>query len=133
MKKSLLALAATTCCAISTLAYASLGGSVSTVSADQLRLVANHQAVNQQATAGAAYTVSEMVLPSTTVVREYVAAGKVFAVTWSGPSAPNGARQLQCPACCLTKECYPTDCCRFAFFLLFFRGLPGAERPAPAG
>jgi hypothetical protein len=33
--------------------------------------------------------------------------------------------------CCLTKECYLTNCCRFAFFLLFFRGLPGAERPAP--
>lgn len=33
-------------------------------------------------------------------------------------------------SCCLTKECYPTECCRFAFFLLFFRGLPGAERPA---
>ncbi len=93
MKKSLLALAATTCCAISTLAYASLGGGVSTISADQIRLVANHQAVNQPATAGAAYTVSEMVLPSATVVREYVAAGKVFAVTWSGRSAPN-VRQL---------------------------------------
>ncbi|MDS0805436.1 DUF2844 domain-containing protein [Burkholderia cenocepacia] len=35
----------------------------------------------------------EMVLPSTTVVREYVTGGKVFAVTWSGPSAPN-VRQL---------------------------------------
>jgi hypothetical protein len=23
-------------------------------------------------------------------------------------------------------------CCRLAFFLLFFRGLPGAKRPAPA-
>jgi hypothetical protein len=35
-------------------------------------------------------------------------------------------------SCCLTKECYPTDCCRFTFLLLFFRGLPGAKRPAPA-
>lgn len=95
MKKSLLALAATTCCSISTLTYASLGGSVSTVSDDQIRLVANRQAVNQyqQASAGVGYTVNEMVLPSTTVVREYVAGGKVFAVTWSGPSAPN-VRQL---------------------------------------
>lgn len=44
-----------------------------------------------------------------------------------------GRRQLSWPACCLTKECYPTDCCRFAFLLLFFRGFPGAQRPAPAG
>ncbi|ASW03766.1 DUF2844 domain-containing protein [Paraburkholderia aromaticivorans] len=93
MKKKLLAMATTACCSISTLAYASLGGSIPTVSDDQVRLVANHQAVNQQATAGAGYTVSEMVLPSKTVVREYVAGGKVFAVTWSGPSAPN-VRQL---------------------------------------
>lgn len=93
MKKCLLALATTACCSISTLAYASLGGSVSTVSDDQIRLVANHQAVKFQATPSVGYTVNEMVLPSTTVVREYVTGGKVFAVTWSGPSAPN-VRQL---------------------------------------
>ncbi|WP_063625746.1 DUF2844 domain-containing protein [Burkholderia sp. AU4i] len=93
MKKRLLALTTTACCLISTLAYASLGGGAPSVSDDQVRLVANHQAVNHQATAGVGYTVSEMVLPSTTVVREYVAGGKVFAVTWSGPSAPN-VRQL---------------------------------------
>jgi hypothetical protein len=43
----------------------------------------------------------------------------------------DGRRQLSCPACCLKKECYPTDCCRFVFLLLFFRGLPDAERRAP--
>jgi len=45
--------------------------------------------------------------------------------------APLGGDNDYVRSCCLTKECYPTDCCRFAFFLLFFRGLPGAERPAP--
>ncbi|SAL48879.1 hypothetical protein AWB67_02218 [Caballeronia terrestris] len=34
-------------------------------------------------------------------------------------------------SCCLTKECYPTDCCRFVFLPPFFLGLPGAQRPAP--
>ncbi|CAB3767378.1 DUF2844 domain-containing protein [Paraburkholderia humisilvae] len=89
MRRNLLTLAATACCSISTLANASLGGSVSTVSDDQIRLVANHQTADKPATASVGYTVNEMVLPSTTVVREYVAGGKVFAVTWSGPSTPN--------------------------------------------
>lgn len=58
MKKCLLALATTACCSISKLAYASLGGSVSTVSDDQIRLVANHQAVKFQATPSVGYTVN---------------------------------------------------------------------------
>lgn len=40
-----------------------------------------------------------------------------------------GQRHPGRPACCLTKVCYPTGCCRLAFFLLFFSGLPGAKRP----
>jgi len=84
VKRSFLALLATACCLSSTFTYASLGGAASTVSDDQIKLIAN-----RQSTASQGYTVNEMVLPSTTVVREYIAGGKVFAVTWRGPSAPN--------------------------------------------
>jgi hypothetical protein len=56
------------------------------------------------------------------------------------PSAPrkSGKPELvrdnwEVRSCCLTKECYPKDCCRVGLLLLFFRGLPGAKRPAPAG
>lgn len=88
MKRSLLALAATVCCVVSHLTHAALGESVSTVSTDQIKMVAA-----RQEKAGSSYTVQEMTLPSTTVVREYVAGGKVFAVTWRGPVTPN-IRQL---------------------------------------
>ena len=33
----------------------------------------------------------------------------------SSADQQRGARQLQCPACCLKKECYSSDCCRFSF------------------
>ncbi|MBS0344737.1 MAG: DUF2844 domain-containing protein, partial [Proteobacteria bacterium] len=42
-------------------------------------------------TAGAAYTVHAMTMPSGTVVREFVssATGQVFAVSWQGPFMPD--------------------------------------------
>jgi hypothetical protein len=35
------------------------------------------------------YHVDEIQLPSGTVLREFTAAGRVFAVAWSGPAIPN--------------------------------------------
>lgn len=74
------------------LAYAALGGSpsdfggVPTTSAR--RLAAG--TANATAAADAVYTVSQNTLDSGTVVREYSdTAGKVFAVSWNGPTLPD--------------------------------------------
>lgn len=40
------------------------------------------------------YDVQQITLPSGTLVREYVAAGKVFAVSWRGPVIPDLRRVL---------------------------------------
>ncbi|RDJ98044.1 DUF2844 domain-containing protein [Paraburkholderia lacunae] len=73
-------------CALSSLAYATLGERVSDVGSDQIQMHATVHSVTSQA----AYTVHTMTLPSGTVVREYVAAnGIVFGVAWEGPTLPN--------------------------------------------
>ena len=46
-------------------------------------------------------------------------------------SGSRGRRQLSWPACCLTKECYPTDCCRFRFLSSFLSWFSGREAPGP--
>jgi hypothetical protein len=66
-------------------AFAALGGDATTVDADVTKMKAQ-----VHATAVSGYTVSQITLPSGTVVNEYVSAeGKVFAVTWKGPFTPN--------------------------------------------
>ena len=66
-------------------AFAALGGDASSVDADVAKMKAQ-----AQATAVNGYTVSQMTLPTGTVVNEYVSVeGKVFAVSWSGPAMPN--------------------------------------------
>src|SRR5580692_10969129 len=66
-------------------AFAALGGDASSVDADVAKMKAQ-----AQATPVNGYTVSQMTLPTGTVVKEYVSVeGKVFAVTWKGPSVPN--------------------------------------------
>lgn len=74
--------------ALSLPAYATLGGNVSSVGNDQVRMHAlTHTSA---AVASAAYTVHTITLPSGTVVREYVAAdGIVFGVAWDGPTLPD--------------------------------------------
>lgn len=75
------------------LAYAALGGSPSdfggaTTPATARRLAASAAATT--AATGAVYTVSQSTLDSGTVVREYSdTAGKVFAVSWRGPTLPD--------------------------------------------
>ena len=78
------------------LAYAALGGSPSdfggaTTPATARRLAASGAAATATAAAtDAVYTVSQSTLDSGTVVREYSdTAGKVFAVSWRGPTLPD--------------------------------------------
>jgi len=68
-------------------ASAALGGDISSVQADQARL----QAAVMPAAAGTSdFNVQEMRASSGVTVREYLSpAGKVFAVTWQGPSVPD--------------------------------------------
>ena len=66
-------------------ALAALGGDAASIDTDVAKMKAQ-----KRATAVAGYTVSEITLPSGTVVREYVSSeGKVFAVTWSGMVPPD--------------------------------------------
>jgi hypothetical protein len=66
-------------------ARAALGGDVTSVEADRVRMKAT--VVASQA---ALYTVHEIQSPSGTIVREFVSAtGTVFAVTWHGPFMPD--------------------------------------------
>jgi hypothetical protein len=67
-------------------AFAALGGDAASVDADVVKM----KVQSRTATPVSGYTVNEMTLPTGTVVREYVSAeGKVFAVTWRGPSVPD--------------------------------------------
>jgi hypothetical protein len=68
---------------------ASLGGDVSSVQADQLKMQAS-----LRTTSADSYTVHEMQTPAGVAVKEYVSpAGRVFAVTWQGAFHPD-LRQL---------------------------------------
>jgi hypothetical protein len=70
--------------ALASPAFAELGGSVSSIASDQAYMKAS---LSKRATTN--YSVNEMQLASGTVVREYVAAGTVFAVAWKGPTNPD--------------------------------------------
>jgi hypothetical protein len=66
-------------------ALAALGGDAASVDADVAKMKAQ-----ARATPTNGYTISEITLPSGTVLREYVSAeNKVFAVTWHGMTPPN--------------------------------------------
>lgn len=70
------------------LAYAALGGAPSDFGGTPVRAARSLAATGSTATA--VYTVSQSTLDSGTIVREYTdAAGKVFAVSWSGPTLPD--------------------------------------------
>lgn len=86
MKPTLLTImAALLTLAVPLSAQASLGGDVTSVHADQAKLQAT-----LHTTASSAYTVEEVKAPTGVVVREYVSsAGKVFAVSWQGPTRPD--------------------------------------------
>jgi hypothetical protein len=66
-------------------ALAELGGDLSSVESDQLKLKGT-----LRTTVAAAYTVHEIQTAAGTTVREYVTpAGRVFAVAWRGPQMPD--------------------------------------------
>ncbi len=66
-------------------ALASLGGSVSSVQTDSVRMNASVSVAQNRS-----YAIHEMRSPAGTVVDEYVSpAGKVFAVSWHGQFAPD--------------------------------------------
>jgi len=70
--------------------WAVLGGSAESVVADQLKFQAKRAVVEMQD-----YTVHEISRPDGIVIREYVTpAGKVFGVSWSGPSIPDLSQLL---------------------------------------
>jgi hypothetical protein len=71
--------------------WAVLGGSAQSVVADQAKL----RAANRTVVETREYTVHEMSSGDGTVVREYVTpAGKVFGVSWTGPTIPDLAQLL---------------------------------------
>jgi len=66
-------------------AFAALGGDAASVDIDTARMKGQ-----ARVTPIAGYSVSEIQLSSGTVVREYVSSeGKVFAVSWHGPTMPD--------------------------------------------
>jgi hypothetical protein len=66
-------------------AMAELGGSVSSIQADQ-----EHMKGTRRVTTTAAYSVHEIQASTGTMVREFVSpSGTVFAVAWNGPSTPD--------------------------------------------
>ena len=70
------------------LAYAALGGAPSDFGGTPVRAARSLAAAGSGSTA--VYTVSQSTLDSGTIVREYTdAAGKVFAVSWTGPTLPD--------------------------------------------
>ena len=65
--------------------WAVLGGSAESVVADQLKFQAKRAVVEMQD-----YTLHVISLDDGTLIREYVTpAGKVFGVSWSGPTIPD--------------------------------------------
>jgi hypothetical protein len=78
---------------IPSMAFAALGGDVSTVQTDRMQMKATLPVANKSAN----YTVHEMKTSAGVTVREYAAStGTVFAVAWKGPTVPN-LQQLMGP------------------------------------
>jgi hypothetical protein len=70
--------------------WAELGGSAESVVTDQVKFQATRSVTENQA-----YTVHEMSSGDGTVIREYVTpAGKVFGVSWTGPTIPDLSQLL---------------------------------------
>jgi hypothetical protein len=66
-------------------AWATLGGSIESVETDQSKFHAKRAVLERQD-----YTVHEITAGDGTLIREYVTpAGKVFGVSWTGPTIPD--------------------------------------------
>ena len=83
MNKALILMSALTAAALP--GWAALGGSVDTVATDQVKFQAK-RAITQMRT----YNIHLINSNDGTVIKEYVTpAGKVFGVSWSGPTIPD--------------------------------------------
>jgi type II secretory pathway pseudopilin PulG len=83
MNKALILLSALTAAALP--GWAALGGSVDTVATDQVKFQAK-RAITQMRT----YNIHLISSNDGTVIKEYVTpAGKVFGVSWTGPTIPD--------------------------------------------
>jgi hypothetical protein len=69
---------------MSAAAFASLGDDFGSVQADQV-----HMKASLRSTQGDGYVMHELQSQSGVRIREYVSAGKVFAVSWDGPFMPD--------------------------------------------
>jgi hypothetical protein len=88
MKKALVLVAALAGAALP--GWAVLGGSAESVVTDQLKLQAKRAVVETQE-----YTLHVISLEDGTLIREYVTpGGKVFGVSWSGPTIPDLSQLL---------------------------------------
>jgi hypothetical protein len=88
MMRAFILLCAVTASAV--IGWAALGGSAESVAADQVKFQAKRTLV-----AMPEYTVHEISRADGGMIREYVTpAGKVFAVSWSGPALPDIAQLL---------------------------------------
>ena len=71
-------------------AFAALGGTEESVVADQVKFQAGRRVVPERG-----YSVHEISRDDGTLIREYVSpAGKVFGVSWKGPSLPDLSQLL---------------------------------------
>lgn len=75
--------------AVAPLTFAALGGDTTSISRDQ-----SHMRAQLRASASNGYSVHELQTEAGVNVREYIAAGKVFAVAWDGPSLPDLSQLL---------------------------------------
>ena len=66
------------------LTFAALGGDATSISRDQ-----SHMRAQLRASPSNGYSMHELQTEAGVNVREYIAGGKVFAVTWSGPALPD--------------------------------------------
>jgi len=71
-------------------AFAALGGDITSIQADQAHMRAQRRVIQNTA-----YSVHEMQIESTTVVREFVSPeGKVFGISWQGSARPDLQQML---------------------------------------
>ena len=74
----------------STVVRAALGEGADSIVADQQEMGGKIETIPN-----AGYTTNEIIMPSGTLVREYVSpGGRVFAISWRGPTTPNLANLL---------------------------------------
>ena len=70
-------------------AHAALGGDAASIASDSVALAASREITRE-----AGVEVHVLRLPSGTVVRQFAARGKVFAIAWGGPVIPDLRRLL---------------------------------------